>query len=122
MADVDVIHGHSSHHAKGIEVYQDKLIIYGCGDFLNDYEGISGHEQFRGDLSLMYFASLDPASGQLMALQMMPMQMKRFQLHKAAQSDGVWLKQVLDRQGKQFGTSVSLEEGDLRLNWREADG
>jgi poly-gamma-glutamate synthesis protein (capsule biosynthesis protein) len=39
-AGVDVIHGHSSHHVKGLEVYKDKPIIYGAGDFLNDYEGI----------------------------------------------------------------------------------
>ncbi len=50
----DVVHGHSSHHPKAIEVYRDRLILYGCGDFLNDYEGISGYEEFRGDLSLMY--------------------------------------------------------------------
>lgn len=39
-AGVDLIHGHSSHHPLGIEVYRDKLILYGCGDFINDYEGI----------------------------------------------------------------------------------
>ena len=31
-----------------------KLILYGCGDFINDYEGISGNEEYRGDLALMY--------------------------------------------------------------------
>jgi Putative enzyme of poly-gamma-glutamate biosynthesis (capsule formation) len=46
-AGVDVIHGHSSHHIKGIEVYRGKLIMYGCSDLLNDYEGISGlYEDF----------------------------------------------------------------------------
>ena len=45
-AGVDLVHGHSSHHAKGIEVYRGKLILYGCGDFLNDYEGISGYGEF----------------------------------------------------------------------------
>ncbi|MBC7235480.1 MAG: CapA family protein, partial [Chloroflexi bacterium] len=39
-AGVDVIHGHSSHHVKGIEVYKGKPILYGCGDLINDYEGI----------------------------------------------------------------------------------
>ena len=34
---VDIIHGHSSHHPKGIELYKGKLILYGCGDFLNDW-------------------------------------------------------------------------------------
>ena len=38
---IDVVHGHSSHHAKGAEVYKGKLIIYGAGDLLSDYEGIT---------------------------------------------------------------------------------
>ena len=39
---VDVIHGHSSHHPRPIESYRGKLILYGCGDCVDDYEGISG--------------------------------------------------------------------------------
>jgi poly-gamma-glutamate synthesis protein (capsule biosynthesis protein) len=42
-AAVGLIHGHSSHHVRGIEVYRNKLILYGCDDFLKDYEGISGY-------------------------------------------------------------------------------
>jgi poly-gamma-glutamate synthesis protein (capsule biosynthesis protein) len=42
---VDVVHGHSSHHPRPIEVYRNRLILYGCGDFINDYEGILGHEE-----------------------------------------------------------------------------
>jgi len=34
-----------------------RLILYGCGDFLNDYEGIRGYEEYRGDLALMYFGA-----------------------------------------------------------------
>ena len=62
---VDVIFGHSSHHPMGLEVYKHKLIIYGAGDFINDYEGISGHEKYRGDLSLMYFPEINMETGQL---------------------------------------------------------
>ena len=50
-AGVDVVHGHSSHHVKGLEIYKGRLILYGCGDFLNDYEGISGEEEYRSDLT-----------------------------------------------------------------------
>ena len=67
-AGVDIVHGHSSHHVKAIEVYKERLILYGCGDFFNDYEGISGYEDFRGDLALMYFADLDPTTGKLIGL------------------------------------------------------
>ncbi len=42
-AAVDIVHGHSSHHPKGIEAYKGKPILYGCGDFLSDYEGIGAH-------------------------------------------------------------------------------
>ena len=27
--------------------FAHRLALYGCGDFLNDYEGISGYEMFR---------------------------------------------------------------------------
>ena len=48
QAHVSIVHGHSSHHPKAIEIYKNQLILYGCGDFLNDYEGIHGYEEFRG--------------------------------------------------------------------------
>jgi poly-gamma-glutamate capsule biosynthesis protein CapA/YwtB (metallophosphatase superfamily) len=56
----DLVHGHSSHHPKGIEVYRRKLVLHGCGDFINDYEGIEGHERYRGELAAMYLPRLDP--------------------------------------------------------------
>jgi poly-gamma-glutamate synthesis protein (capsule biosynthesis protein) len=37
-AGFDVVHGHSSHHPIGAEVHNRRLILYGCGDFINDYE------------------------------------------------------------------------------------
>jgi poly-gamma-glutamate capsule biosynthesis protein CapA/YwtB (metallophosphatase superfamily) len=67
---IDIVHGHSSHHVRPIEVYRNKLILYGCGDFLDDYEGISGYEEFRDDLTLMYFATIAPGSGGLESLRM----------------------------------------------------
>lgn len=35
---VDVVYGHSTHHVQGVEVVQGGLILYGCGDFLDDYD------------------------------------------------------------------------------------
>ena len=77
---VDIVHGHSSHHPKGIEVYRERLILYGCGDLLNDYEGIRGHEEYRGDLSLMYFPTLDAKTGRLFGLTLTPMRIGQFRL------------------------------------------
>ncbi len=115
---VDIVHGHSSHHVKGIEVYQDRLILYGCGDFLNDYEGIGGYEYYRADLGLMYFASIDPSTGKLVQLQMTPTQIKRLKVNRASREDAQWLADTLDREGKKFGTRVKLDEGSrLILVW-----
>ncbi len=117
-ANVDVIHGHSSHHVKGIEVYKGKLIIYGSGDLLNDYEGIGGHEEYRADLSLMYFASVDPASGRLVRLQMTPTQMRNLRINRADKNDALWLKNMLNREGRQFTTRVKLSaDNKLALEW-----
>jgi poly-gamma-glutamate synthesis protein (capsule biosynthesis protein) len=118
VAGIDVIHGHSSHHVKGIEVYGGKLILYGCGDFLTDYEGISGQEEFRDDLGLMYFASVDPSTGKLVQLQMAPTQMKNFSLQRVSRADALWLRDTLNREGKIFGTRVELnKEKNLTLQW-----
>jgi poly-gamma-glutamate capsule biosynthesis protein CapA/YwtB (metallophosphatase superfamily) len=84
---VAVVHGHSSHHAKAIEVFQGRLILYGCGDFLTDYEGIRGYDTFRGDLALIYLIELDWRSGRLISARLVPMQMRRFRLEHASTAD-----------------------------------
>jgi poly-gamma-glutamate synthesis protein (capsule biosynthesis protein) len=119
-AAVDVIHGHSSHHVRGIEVYKEKLIMYGAGDFLNDYEGIGGYENFRPDLALMYFVSVDPLAGDLVHLEMTPMQIKNFKLHRASRSDALWLRDTLNREGMKLRTRVELnDDNTLALRWDE---
>lgn len=117
-AGVDLIHGHSSHHALGIEVYRQKLILYGCGDFINDYEGIGGYEQFRDDLPLMYFAGIESRTCELLSVRMIPMHIERFRLHCAAPADAVWISGVLSREGAALGTGVRMSaDGALELSW-----
>ncbi|MGH7446110.1 MAG: CapA family protein [Longimicrobiales bacterium] len=116
-ASIDVIHGHSSHHPKAIEVYRNRLILYGCGDFLDDYEGISGYEQFRDDLVLMYFPTLDAGTGHLTALEMLPLQIRRFRLNHASPADRAWLHALLDRECRRFGHRVVLRNDFLVLEW-----
>ncbi|MDJ0576049.1 MAG: CapA family protein [Xenococcaceae cyanobacterium MO_234.B1] len=108
-AGVDLIHGHSSHHVKGLEIYREHLIIYGCGDLLDDYEGIGGYEAFRDDLGLMYFATLDSERGKLVNLQMIPTQIKHFRVQLASTEDLLWLRKILNREGKKFGTQVQWD-------------
>jgi poly-gamma-glutamate capsule biosynthesis protein CapA/YwtB (metallophosphatase superfamily) len=114
-AGVDLVFGHSSHHPLGLEVYKDKLIIYGAGDLVNDYEGISGHEEFRSDVTLLYFPELDPATGKLKSLVMVPMQLKKFRLTYAESTDLAWLGNVLNRESSKLGTNVIVQDSSLHL-------
>jgi poly-gamma-glutamate capsule biosynthesis protein CapA/YwtB (metallophosphatase superfamily) len=116
-ASVDVVHGYSSHHAKGIEVHRGRPILYGCGDFLNDYEGISGHESYRDDLPVMYVAQMTSAH-ELARLELVPFQIKKFSLQRAGVNDRAWLQVVLSREGAKLGTRVEQSrEGSLELFW-----
>lgn len=108
---VDLIHGHSSHHPKGVEVYRGRLIVYGAGDFLNDYEGIGGRAEYRGDLTLMYFPELDTA-GRLVRLQMTPMRIRRFRLERPPPADVEWLAATMDRESRKLGSRVERSDDD----------
>jgi poly-gamma-glutamate capsule biosynthesis protein CapA/YwtB (metallophosphatase superfamily) len=113
----DLIHGHSSHHPRPIEVYRDRLVLYGCGDLIDDYEGISGHEEYRGDLKLMYFASLD-ARGALTDLRMAAMKPRALRLTRAGAEDARWLASTLTRVSASFGVKFEAgEDATIRLHW-----
>jgi poly-gamma-glutamate capsule biosynthesis protein CapA/YwtB (metallophosphatase superfamily) len=115
---IALVHGHSSHHVKAIEVFKGRLILYGCGDFLTDYEGISGYETFRGDLALMYLIELDSRSGELESVRLVPMRMRRFRLEQTSPADARWLSVLLNNIGASFGTHTRLVEGNnLVLEW-----
>jgi poly-gamma-glutamate synthesis protein (capsule biosynthesis protein) len=117
----DIVQGHSSHHPRPIEVYRDRLILYGCGDFIDDYEGIEGHEQYRDDLVLMYFATLSPATGALAALQVTLMQIRKMTLNKPSVTDASWVRDTLERTSSSYGTHVELmTDGALSLHWGDA--
>jgi poly-gamma-glutamate synthesis protein (capsule biosynthesis protein) len=109
---VDLIHGHSSHHVKAIEVYREHLILYGCGDFITDYEGIGGYEEFRSDLALMYLVKVDANTGQLVEVRLVPMQSRRFRLNRVSYTDAHWLWNLLNELGKPFATEAQLQADD----------
>jgi poly-gamma-glutamate capsule biosynthesis protein CapA/YwtB (metallophosphatase superfamily) len=113
-AGADLVHGHSSHHARGFEVFRERLILYGCGDFINDYEGIGGHEKFRGDLAVAYFVRL--IDGRLQELTLVPFQSQRLSLRHASLADARWLLETLNRECSMFGIELALAaDGSLQL-------
>jgi poly-gamma-glutamate capsule biosynthesis protein CapA/YwtB (metallophosphatase superfamily) len=113
---VDVVHGHSSHHPRPIEVYRGRTILYGCGDLINDYEGITGRDEYRSDLRLLYLVSLEATSGALVAARMVPLRARRLRLEHASPADAAWLHAVLDRISHRLGPRITLAaDGPIRL-------
>jgi poly-gamma-glutamate synthesis protein (capsule biosynthesis protein) len=107
IAGVDVVHGHSSHHPRPIELYRGRLILHGCGDFITDYEGIAGFEEFRDDLVLAYFVTLD-STGRTVRLALSPFRLRRFQLTRPSEADVAWLADTLDRHSRAFGVGMEV--------------
>jgi poly-gamma-glutamate capsule biosynthesis protein CapA/YwtB (metallophosphatase superfamily) len=105
---VDMVHGHSSHHPRPVEVHRGKLVLYGCGDLVDDYEGISGYEQYRDDLRLLYFATVHPNTGDLVRLRMVPMRTHRMRLRHTNRADTGHVHQVLDTISRPFGSRIDL--------------
>jgi len=117
-AGADVIHGHSSHHPRGIEVWNGRLILFGCGDLINDYEGIRGYEAFHPELSLIYLPTLDSDTGLLKSLRMVPIRMERFRLNHANEEEATWLQDRLNEVCRDYGTALErTANGSFELAW-----
>ncbi|MFE3458366.1 CapA family protein [Nocardiopsis aegyptia] len=114
---VDIVHGHSSHMPRPVEVHRGRLILYGCGDLVNDYEGIQGYEEYRDDLRLLYLASVEPGTGRLLGLRTVPLRARRMRLWRAPREDVLWLRQRLTEVSDTFGCAFVHEGGDLVLDW-----
>jgi len=121
QAGVDLVCGHSSHHVKGIEVHRGRAILYGCGDFINDYEGIGGTPAaYREDLAVMYFPTLARRSGELESLHMVPLIIRNFRLQRPSTPDARWLRDTLDRECRVLGSRVVERDGQMTLRWPSA--
>jgi poly-gamma-glutamate synthesis protein (capsule biosynthesis protein) len=112
---VDVVHGHSSHHPRPIEIYRGKLILYGCGDFINDYEGIGGYEHYRDELRLLYVASVESDGGAFAGLRMIPVRARRMRLETASAEDAGWLASTLGDVSARYGVRVEITDLETSL-------
>jgi poly-gamma-glutamate capsule biosynthesis protein CapA/YwtB (metallophosphatase superfamily) len=91
LGAADLVHGHSSHHPLPFEVYRGRLILYGCGDLINDYEGIGSRGELRSDVGCLYFVTLAQDRGDLRQLDILPFVLKRFRLGPADATAQAWL-------------------------------
>ncbi len=126
-AGADVIHGHSSHHAKTAMLYKEKLILFGCGDFFNDYEGIRPHagfpeNEYLGHLRLLYFVDVDAKTHNFNRLEIVLMRQKMFALTtlESPREEAEQLLTALRRQYAFGRLKLTLkEDGNTLIAWPE---
>lgn len=120
---IDIVHGHSSHHVQGIERYGGKLIIYGCGDFVDDY---ALTPEYRNDLSAVWRVYVEEDDGakevgkkrepKLRRLEVWPTRIKDFQVNllETQDPDHQWVRQKI--------VSLSRANGMKELPFTGKDG
>ena len=115
----DLVHGHSSHHPLPAEVHAGKLVLYGCGDLLNDYEGIDPQGPQRSDLGCLWAPTIARSDGRLQALEIVPLQLRRLRLGTPDPRSRGELRRALAEGGRGFGTWIDeTPDGRWRLGWR----
>jgi poly-gamma-glutamate capsule biosynthesis protein CapA/YwtB (metallophosphatase superfamily) len=71
---------------------------------------------------LAYFTDIDPATADIIALKMAPLQMRRFQLVSPSKADVDWSLRSLDRESRKLDARVRIDpDGRLTLRWDEHD-
>ena len=108
-----LVHGHSSHHPRPVERYRGRLVLYGCGDLIDDYEGIGGQESYRPELRLLHLATLDAAPVSCAGCGSSPVRMRRMRLEPAAPEEARWLADLLDGLGAPYRTRFVLGDDGL---------
>lgn len=99
-AGVDLIHGHSAHHVLPVEIHRGKLVLYGCGDLINDMEARPDFRARRGHLGALYLVDFDMRDRRLAALHVQPVERRRFRLEPASAQDAAWVRAQMHDLGR----------------------
>ena len=116
---VDIVHGHSSHHVQGVEVRRVRrdgverhaLIIYGCGDFVDDYGVV---REFRNDLGGLWQVRVREGEGGglvLDNLEVRPSRVRSFRVEMLEEDevDFSFVRDKVVELSAEFGTTVKAE-------------
>ncbi|MGE3906664.1 MAG: CapA family protein [Reyranellaceae bacterium] len=113
-AGIDIVHGHSSHHPRQIAVHRGRPIFLGCGDLINDYEGIRRYERHGPRLAALYAVAIEGTA--IRDIRILPFRLRRFRLERAGADDVRWLAETVNRHSRSLGTVwMPAEDGTLRL-------
>ncbi|QCC51804.1 CapA family protein [Halapricum salinum] len=97
---VDVVHGHSAHEIAGIEVYEERPILYDTGTFVSDFTAVEGH---RNDLTFLFEVVVDDG---LSELRLHPVEVVEKSVRPAGERGREWLRERVRSRSAQFRTEV----------------
>ena len=106
---VDVVHGHSAHVIRGVEVYRGRPILYDTGDFVNDY---SPREGYYNDRSFLFELLVDDG---LETLRLVPSEIRDETVHLADEVARSWLHDEMRSLSGEFETAIE-DVGDGTLS------
>jgi poly-gamma-glutamate synthesis protein (capsule biosynthesis protein) len=107
----DIYWGHSNHMPQGIEIYKNKVIMYDCGDFIDDY---AVDPRYRNDLSFLFMLNLKGKYVDNMEL--IPIKISDFRACAAPPWDADFIMKRMVKQCHDLGTDVRLTDKKVRIS------
>jgi poly-gamma-glutamate capsule biosynthesis protein CapA/YwtB (metallophosphatase superfamily) len=113
-AGADLVYGHSCHVFRGIEFYRGQPILYGAGNFVDDY---AVDEIERNDESFVYMVEIEKRITR--GLRLYPTLIHNFQARRASGAEGRRISEKMQRLCCAFHTPAawSEEEGHLAVGY-----
>ncbi len=110
-AGADVVFGHSSHVFRGVELYRGRPIIYGVGDFVNNY---AVHPLERNDQSMIFVLEL--RSRAVHEISLFPIVIRKLQARRAHGREALDIALRMQRLCHSLGTTVVWSSPELGLS------
>lgn len=105
---VDVVHGHSAHVFKAVENRDEGLLLYDCGDFVDDYVI---DDELRNDRSFLFELTVDDA-GTPTELRLVPVEIEGGAVHRATGDVARWCRETMVERSQGYGTRYE-RDGEL---------
>ena len=106
---VDLLHGHSAHIFQGVEIHDEAVILYDCGDFVDDY---AVDDELRNDRGFLFELSVT-GDGSVKQLTLTPTEIYDCAVHEADREPAEWSRDRMRELSAPFGTEFGREGASL---------
>ncbi|WP_048810076.1 CapA family protein [Candidatus Methylacidiphilum infernorum] len=101
----DLVYGHSPHVFRAVEVFHGKVVLYSCGDFIDDY---SVDPYFRNDWSFVFLLGIEKAK--IVSVRLFPVVISNFRAQKAKGREAREILEKMVSLCRALGTTVHWEK------------